>query len=99
KKRYLVRLSGNTLRFYIGDGWTEDLVQSMLATGEIRQHADFFHLAFTVPSSFDRGRLSDLCSDIQEGQIILSAKKREQALDLYGAHFPFIFGDVPIGSV
>lgn len=96
RKRYLVRLVGNTLRLHTGDGWTEDLVRSMLSTGDIRMHGDFYHLSHADGiSAFDEERLSDLCSNIQAYGKILSESERGTAIRFYSSVGVFQYGEAP----
>lgn len=70
KKR--ISSSHLALRFYLRDGWTEEVVKSFLIKGDIRKSAHFdeeeYHFryySFEVGSSFDVKKVLWHCSDLE----------------------------------
>lgn len=97
----IIRLYKHMLRFYEADGWTEDLVRSSLAKGEISWsqnsfgRAGYWHLRtrHDDPTYFDAERLSDLTHAVDDGGKLVEGDSKKWLIEIYGTDGIYRFGD------
>lgn len=93
-KKYDVQVQGHKLIFRECDGWTHDLMESILSTGKLFYREGEWSLSEKHGvSAFDEKRLSDLTQDIFRGGKIIPNRERLYCLKYYSTVGVFEFGE------
>lgn len=104
-KTYDVYYIESELRFYPADGWTLDLLESILDQGQLQYYSErasednrsYFRLCPNPsPASFNLDRLRDLTRYLldHKGRTI-GPRERAMILKYYSCHGIFLHGDDP----
>lgn len=93
-KKFDIHVQKHTLIFRESDGWTHDLMESILSTGKIYfRNGEWMLSQNHGVSCFDERRLEDLVRDVYRGLQIVSLRERAHCLKYYSTVGVFEFGD------
>lgn len=90
-----IHIHTSEMRFYEREGWTQELLESVLDEGELHwDTAGFWRLAHTPsPASFNVQRLSDLAGDVLDHkQVPMKPKEKAIYMRYYSQHGVFKHG-------
>ena len=94
KQKYKIRYAHRHLYLHESDGWTEDLVRSVLQTGDIVYRDKKFELSMTRGiSAFNEERLRELSDGVYMGDVRVSEELENYALTYCSSEGVFLLGD------